>query len=175
MTNLTLQSALERLLETYQPWHTCERIVGALHANRLRLYCEGALLSPGYIIKELRIAIEQEADGRWRWVISPAGPLGFAGDFDPRTAAWEVDEAGFKDLLPPPPKRAGRKAAHNWTDIADGELLRLRAKGSPLLEDFEPLCAHLKKHLDEKTGRSFKTTKRFRQRIHDFLREQIRL
>jgi hypothetical protein len=169
---ISLQSALERMLETYRPWVACGRIVSALRDNRLRLYCEGTLLSPAYIQTQLHIVIEQEIDGRWRWAIRPAGMLGFAPGFDPKAAAWEVDAAGAEDLLPRPAKGRGRKSAHNWMDIVDQELVSLRSKGSPLLEDFEALCADLKAQIEQETGHTFKGNKRLRRRIRAFLQVQ---
>jgi hypothetical protein len=176
---ISLQSALDQMLETCRPWVACARIASALHDNRLRLYCEGTLLSPAYIQTQLHLVIEQEADGRWCWDIRPAR-LGFAQGFDPKTAAWEVDAAGVEEMLPPPAKGPGTGSVHNWTGIVDRELRRLQrswSKGLPSLEDLkamEALYAHVKAHVERKTGHPLKSNKRFRARVRAFLKVPIK-
>src|SRR5262245_54151558 len=126
---LTLQEGFERLLSHYAPGVACERLEHAFHRNTPdapRLYCDGNLLSPGYIKDQLRLIIEPDAAGRWQCRVTPTR-LGFA-----RTDyVWEVDAEGIAALLPLAPKRRGRKAVQNWTEIVDLELLSLRRNGSP--------------------------------------------
>jgi hypothetical protein len=169
---IPLQDAFDRLLLHYHPAVACEEINLAVRTNRLRLYCDGTLLSLIYICSDLRVVIEQEADGRWRCRVMPAGPgLGF----DPnRPYRWEVDGEGADDLMQPPLPRPGRKSKDNWTTIVDNELVRLRRIGSPLLENPDELEAHLMAHVKQKTGHPPKYPRRLRQRIRASLGVQIK-
>jgi hypothetical protein len=121
---LPLQECFERLLPYYDaPDAVGEEIEAAWHERRLRLYCNGKLLSPGYIKSELRLLVEYEADGRPRCRIEPVGPLGWASVQGPARPgekpdySWEVDVEGFKALVlaapikPRQPALAGLVAA----------------------------------------------------------------
>jgi hypothetical protein len=165
---LPFQEGFERLLVAYAPHVARERYATALRENRVQLYCDGNLLPPAYIVSATAVVIEQEPDGRWRCKVVPAGPgLGF--DPKPNRYLWEVDADGVATLLPPAPRRRGRKSGQNWTDIVDNELKRLRYNGSPLLNNLGELYVHIEAHLKTETGSPAKNLKRLHKRIRDFV------
>jgi hypothetical protein len=164
---LSLQEGFERLLPCYASHVICEKFNRAWRVNQLRLFCNGKLLTPSYISSNLLAVAEQEDDGRWRCIVVPHGArLGFNPS---HPYVWEVDAEGIAALRPAPAKKRGRKAVQNWTEIVDHELLHLRYNGSPLLENFEQLCAHLMGRLQDEGSSPPKNLKRFRQRIRAFL------
>jgi hypothetical protein len=188
---VSLQECFDRLLPYYRPWIARERLALALRENRLRLFRDGQLQDTARICSELQVVIEQEADGRWRCAILepwPPGPylIDHVEDDGERQIAvladppwahvpvWEVDAEGVVALLPPPPGKRGRKSVQNWTGIVDRELVALRYKGSPFLENFDQLHAHMVAHLKNETKQPPKYPKRFRKRIQDFLTGQIK-
>jgi hypothetical protein len=181
---LPLQEAFELLLLVpFAPHVACERIEKALHEKRLLLYRDGIRLEPSEIKTELRVVVELAGDGRWCCLIVEQGQLmqaryvGVRETEDgrrivtianPPEPVWEVDIEGAETLLPHLTPGRGRKSVQNWTAIVDLELRHLRYIGSPLLENFEQLCAHLKEHLRAKGSAPPKDLKRFRQRIRAF-------
>jgi hypothetical protein len=114
---ISLQECFDRLLPHYKPAVACELINLAVRENRLRLYCDSTLLALSYVCSSLCIVIEQEADGRWRCRVLPAGPgLGF----DPnRPYRWEVDDEGIADLLPPPSAAPTEPSQSALTELTD--------------------------------------------------------
>lgn len=46
--------------------------------NRVRLWCNGNLVSPDFAVTSLRLVARSEADGRWRVDVVPAGMIGWA-------------------------------------------------------------------------------------------------
>ena len=95
---LPLQEGFRRLLPFYDaPAVVGEMIEAAWRENRLRLYCNGTLLAPGYIKRALLLLVMHDADGRPQCRIGPAGPLGW----EQTDYIWEVDAEGFEALAPP--------------------------------------------------------------------------
>ena len=136
-TLISLQDGFERLRLAYDAPVACERLNVALRENRVRLYCNGRLVSPGYIAAQMRVVAELEGDGRWVVRVVPKG-LGFA-----RTDyVWQVDAEGIDGLLPPI-STSGDRSKAQWHTHLSRELQSLRRKGSPLLKDFEQLAQHL--------------------------------
>jgi hypothetical protein len=97
---LSLQEGFEQLLPYNTPALVAEKFNRAWHEDRLRLFCNGKLLSPGYISSNLLAVAEQEDDGRWRCIVVPHGArLGFNPS---HPYVWEMDAEGIEALLPPP-------------------------------------------------------------------------
>jgi hypothetical protein len=109
---LPLQEAFNRLRVRNEPHVACERINIALRENRLRLWCDGTLLAPGYIAANLLVVVRLEADGRPHCIIEPHGArLGF----DPsRPYVWEVEG----DIEATPAKdKGGKPVEYDWRVI----------------------------------------------------------
>jgi hypothetical protein len=171
---IPVQAGFDRLLQHYEPWGACELLNTALLKNDVRLWRDGALLSPADIRGgDLYAHAELEPDGRWLCTIETGQPRrGRIVDVDdsgkvqvlivalPRSV-WEVDAEGIAALLPSAPGKRGRKSVQNWTAIVDGELQNLRHKDSTLLKNLEDLSeveAHLVSHLKREIGQAPTTT-----------------
>jgi hypothetical protein len=175
---ISLQKGFERLLvyDVTAPI-ACERIEKALHERRLRLFRNGELLTPSYIKNNLRVVVEQQADGRWLCTIVEAQatrvPILEVDDSQPTQVVtvllppppvWEVDAEGIEALR-------GMQSTERWTKVVDDELQRLRNDESPLLkdEDLQELYGYLTVCVKQRTGAPPPYPKRFRRRIRDFL------
>src|SRR6516162_5571186 len=158
---LALQKGFERLFvyDVTAPI-ACERIETALHERRLRLFRNGELLTPSYIKTNLRVVVEQQADGRWlctiaetRWMRVPvlevddSQPTQVVTVELPPPPVWEVDAEGLEALR-------GMRPTERWTKVVDNELQRLKEDKSPLLkeEKLEELYAYLTVCVGQKTG-----------------------
>jgi hypothetical protein len=177
---LALQKGFERLLvyDVTAPI-ACERIEGALHEGRLELFRNGESLKHhiGYIKTNLRVVVEQRADGRWCCAIVEThamwAPIIEVDDSQltqvvtvalPPLPVWEVDAEGIEALR-------GMQPTERWTNVVDNELQRLWNDKSPLLRKkaLPELYGYLTMCVEQRTGVPPPNPKRFRRRIRNFL------
>jgi len=75
----------------------CRTLTEAIHDNLCRLWCDGAVVTPHFVVK-LLIQPRLEEDGRWTAAIVSAGMM---LGFDPAAHRWELDDREVAALLPP--------------------------------------------------------------------------
>jgi hypothetical protein len=163
---IPLQEALEQLLLAYAPPIACEKLNEALRRNDVRLYCNGNLLTASYVTTDLRVVVEQEADGRWQCAVVPIRTA-----WEPKPYTWEVED--IDTLMPPQLSGMQDRSRDSWKTKLSLEILALQRKGSPLLKNFKQLAEHLAIVVRAKTGGYLPDTKRFHKQIRAFLRGQF--
>jgi hypothetical protein len=121
--HVTLNAAFHHLVDNGLPTERAWlKLIRAVFAGDLRLWCDGTELSLDYIVNHLRISIYEGS-----LIVMPAGPLGWEKPASEYT--FTIDAVGFERLL------VGRSRGRPKTKLTakeiKGELNRRRRGGLP--------------------------------------------
>jgi len=176
---LSVPAAFARLLLHFNGWVAADMLNAGLRRNHVRLYRDGALVSPAEIIDAgLYVRAEVEADGRWCCSIeAPRAAMRVAvisADEDtvrvrlPPEPLWEVEADDVTALLPTPPPPRGRKRGE-WAEEITRHLERIGLNRARELEISRALSSNCVGALRDKNIEPPKDPKAIRRVIRAFL------